>query len=116
MADSFKYTPPNAAAWRELATNPHLRAALLQEGFRAMAHAKELIMPHNKTGEMENDFHLVEATMFINGHPRAAVQLQNTNPRFAALEWGNRGNRKGPDAKSQPALILTRTLQWLAQK
>jgi hypothetical protein len=108
-----KYTPPNAVEWRKLATNPELRASLLQVGFKAMAHAKELLMPHNKTGEMENAFHLVESTTFVNGHPRAAVELQNTDPRFAALEWGNDGNRRGPARHSRPALILTRTLQWL---
>lgn len=112
----MRYTPPNAAEWRKLATNPFIRAALLQEGFRAMNHAKELAMPHWKTGHYENAFHLVESTLFINGHPRAAVRVENLDNRAAALEWGNDGNRHGPDAHSDPALIFTRTLQWLAKK
>lgn len=115
MAD-VRYIPANAVEWRKLATNPFIRAALLQEGFKAMAHAKEIAMPHYKTGQYENSFHLVESTMFINGHPRAAVRLENLDPEAAALEWGNVGNRHGPDAHSDPALIFTRTLQWLAQK
>lgn len=108
-----RYIPPNAVEWRAMATNKELRGSLMQVGFKTMAHAKELLIPHNKTGEMENAFHIVESTTFINGHPRASVELQNTDPRFAALEWGNDGNRRGPSRHSTPALILTRTLLWL---
>jgi len=111
-----KYTPPSTAEWRRLATNPQIRASLMRVGAEAMAHAKELASSHTKSGEYENSFQLVESTLFVNGHPRAAVRLENTSGHAAALEWGSWGNRKDPRKHSRPALILTRTLRWLGER
>jgi hypothetical protein len=110
---SVKYTPPNAAEWRALATNPELRVSLHAVGDKAVAHMKELAAPHTDSGDYEKSFQVVDSTTVINGHPRASVEVQNTSPHAASLEWGSHGNRGKASAKSQPALIFTRTLQWL---
>jgi hypothetical protein len=111
---SVKYTPPNSAEWRALATNPELRASLHAVGDKAVAHMKELAAPHVESGDYIDSFQVVDSTTVINGHPRASVEVQNTSPHAASLEWGSHGNRGKASAKSQPALIFTRTLQWLA--
>jgi hypothetical protein len=111
---SASYRPPNAAEWRALATNPELRGALHAVGDKAVEHMKELAAPHTESGDYEKSFQVVDSTVIIGGHPRAAVQVQNTDPHAASLEWGSHGNRGKASAKSQPALIFTRTLQWLA--
>jgi hypothetical protein len=109
-----RYIPPNSAEWRSLATNPKLRSSLRVVGRKAMGHMKELAASHTDTGNYEHSFQVVDSTTIINGHPRASVEVQNTSPHAAALEWGNNGNRHTPSQRhSTPALIFTRTLLWL---
>jgi hypothetical protein len=108
-----KYTPPNAQEWRALATNPVARASLLAVGEKAVVHMKELAASHTDTGEYIDSFQVVESTTFVNGHPRASVEVQNLSPHAAALEWGSVGNRTQSHTHSTPALIFTRTLQWM---
>jgi hypothetical protein len=80
MSTTVRYIPPSAAAYRDMATGPEIRAACSAVAHKGMAYATG-ISPRSKKGDKEHyqdSFQVVEATVLWAGRPRAAARMENT--------------------------------------
>jgi hypothetical protein len=80
---------PNNAGFQEAALGPEIRAALQAIGEKAKATAEALAQDFRVSGDYASSFVLSESSSIQGRNRRAMVQLENTSPHAAAVEWGN---------------------------
>lgn len=103
---SFK---PNNAGFQKLAVSRGMRDALKQIAERGKTIAEGLAQDFRITGEYADSFEVTDETVEWTGlypGPRAAVNLTNTAPYAAGVEWGNAHDHK-------PHRVLARTADML---